>query len=140
MTKSRLVNCAAVLVTPDIRKAVDWYRAKLGFRVVENLDQAEPFAALYRDSIELILVQSKFGKMESNRARYGAGYDAYLAPDSPEGVDLFHSEIAARGVKIVQPPVLTSYGSRELVFEDVDGRLIGVGCIQNEAAFRGERK
>jgi catechol 2,3-dioxygenase-like lactoylglutathione lyase family enzyme len=139
MKKPRLVNCAAVLVTPDIRKAVDWYRDKLGFRVTENFDQPEPFAALYRDSIELILIQSKFGKFESNRARYGAGYDVYLAPEKPADVDLIQSELAARGVKIVQPHVLTSYGSRELVFEDVDGRLIGVGCIEEEAVFRGER-
>lgn len=127
MAESKLVNGAIILVTPDIRKTAGWYREKLGFRVVEKFDLPEPFAALYRDSVEIVLVQLKFGPVERNRIRYGAGYDAYLAP-----------EIAARGVKVVQPPALTAYGSRELVFEDVDGRWIGVGCIQDEGVFLGQ--
>jgi catechol 2,3-dioxygenase-like lactoylglutathione lyase family enzyme len=138
MAGSKLVNGAIVLVTPDLRRAVDWYREKLGFRAVEKWDFPEPFAALYRDSVEIILVQSKFGTVERNRIRYGAGYDAYLAPGTPAEVDAFHEEIAARGVRIVQPPVLTAYGSREMVFEDVDGRCIGVGCIADQEVFSGK--
>jgi catechol 2,3-dioxygenase-like lactoylglutathione lyase family enzyme len=137
MPEYKLVNCAAVLVAPDIRKTADWYREKLGFRVVEQFDSPEPFAAIYRDSVELILVQSKFGTVERNRARYGAGYDAFLAPESPAGVDGLHAEFAARGVTIVQAPEWTPYGTCEFVFEDVDGRLIGVGCLHDAATFQG---
>jgi catechol 2,3-dioxygenase-like lactoylglutathione lyase family enzyme len=137
MTKFKLVNCAAVLIAPDVRKTADWYREKLKFRVVEKFDSPEPFAAVYRDSVELILVQAKFGSVERNRSRYGAGYDVFLAPENPAGVDGLHAEFAARGVRIVQAPEWTSYGTREFVFEDVDGRLIGVGCIRDTASFTG---
>jgi catechol 2,3-dioxygenase-like lactoylglutathione lyase family enzyme len=138
MPECKLVNSAAVLVTPDIRKAADWYREKLGFRVVEHFSSPEPFAALYRDSVEFILVQAKFGTVERNHVRYGAGYDAYLSPESPPAMERFLMKLTAQGVRIVQPPVLTAYGSRELVFEDIDGRWIGVGCIEDEAVFLGK--
>jgi catechol 2,3-dioxygenase-like lactoylglutathione lyase family enzyme len=138
MTNPKLVNGAIVFVSTDVRKTAEWYREVLKFRVVENYDQPEKFAALYRDSVEIIVVQSRYGTVQSNRARFGAGFDAYLAPENPAAVDTFHSEIAARGVKIAQPPELTSYGSREMAFEDIDGRIIGVGCIRDEAVFFGK--
>ncbi|MBN2086377.1 MAG: VOC family protein [Anaerolineales bacterium] len=138
MADNKLINCAAVLVAPDVRKTAEWYRQKLGFRIVEKYDASEPFAAIYRDSVELILVQSKIGIVESNRTRYGAGYDAFLAPPSPSGVDGLHAEFAARGVRIVQAPEWTAYGVYEFVFEDADGRLIGVGCIRDAASFEGK--
>jgi catechol 2,3-dioxygenase-like lactoylglutathione lyase family enzyme len=138
MPECKLVNCAAVLVAPDIRKTADWYREKLGFRVVEHFHSPEPFAAMYRNSVEFILVQAKLGTVEPNRVRYGAGYDAYLSPESPAAMERFHMELTAKGVRIVQPPVLTAYGSRELVFEDIDSRWIGVGCIEDEAVFLGK--
>lgn len=126
-----------VLVTPRIENTAGYYRDVLGFRVVEHYAQPEKFAALYRDAVEIVLVQSQFGTVRSNRAQYGAGYDAYLVPESPAAVDTFYAEIKARGAKIAQPPARTSYGSREFVLEDVDGRLIGVGCIEDEATFFG---
>src|SRR4030042_1443497 len=130
MAETKLVNCAAVLVVPDVRKTAGWDNEKNGFRVVDKFDSPEPFAAIYRDSVELILVQSKFGTVERNRIRYGAGYDAFLAPESPEGIDGLHAEFAEGGVRIVQAPVWTPYGVYEFVFEDVDGRWIGVGGVR----------
>ena len=138
MPEYKLANCAAVLVVPDVRKTAGWYREKLGFRIVEKYDAPEPFAAIYRDSIELILVQSKFGTVEPNRTRYGAGYDIFLTPESPAGVDGLHAEFASQGVRIVRAPEWTAYGVYEFVFEDADGRLIGVGCIRDAASFESK--
>jgi catechol 2,3-dioxygenase-like lactoylglutathione lyase family enzyme len=138
MVNSKLSSCAIVFVTADIEKTAGYYRDILGFRVVERYDRQEKFAALYRDSVEIILVQLQFGTVRSNRVNYGAGYDAYLVPENPAAVEAFYSEIYARGAKIIQAPAMTSYGSLEFVFEDMDSRLIGVGCIRNEATFFGE--
>ncbi len=137
MNNPKLSSCAIVLVTPGIENTASYYRDVLGFRVVEHYAQPEKFAALYRGSVEIVLVQSQFGTVRSNRAQYGAGYDAYLVPENPAAVDSFYAEIKARGAKIAQPPAKTAYGSREFVIEDIDGRLIGVGCIEDEAAFFG---
>jgi catechol 2,3-dioxygenase-like lactoylglutathione lyase family enzyme len=138
MHECKLTNCAAVLITPDLRRAVDWYRDKLGFRAVEHFEFFEPFAAMYRDSVEIVLVQGKFGSVERNGIRYGAGFDVLFAPATPDEVDAFHEEIAARGVKVILPPAGTPYGVRQTVFEDVDGRWIGVLCIDDEAKFHTE--
>ncbi|MFB3895044.1 MAG: VOC family protein [bacterium] len=132
---SRLVNLAAVFVTPDIKRTAIYYRDILGFRVVEHYDNAEPFAALYRDEVEIIIVRSQFGEVLSNQKRFGAGYDVYLSPESVEGVDTLYSEFKEKGAKIVSSPALTPYGSREFVIEDIDGRLIGIGCIKHRDVF-----
>jgi uncharacterized glyoxalase superfamily protein PhnB len=76
--------------------------------------------------------------VRSNQENYGAGYDAYLVPETLEAVRDFYKEIEARGAKIVRPPVTTAYGSLEFVFEDVDGRQVGVGLIKNKDIFFGK--
>ena len=138
MNNAKLNSCAIVFVTTDLGKTSNYYRDVLGFRVVEHHGRKEKFAALYRDSVEIILVQAQFGSIQSNREKYGAGFDAYLVPESPEAVEAFYEEIRARGAKITQQPGITTYGSLEFVLEDIEGRLIGVGCIKNEATFYGE--
>ena len=138
MNKSKLSSCAIVLVSGKIEKAASYYRDVLGFRIVEHYDFEEKFAALYRDSIEIIFVQAKFGTMQSNRARYGAGFDAYLVPENPEAVQAFYTEIQNRRAKIVQELTLTAYGSLEFTLEDIEGRLIGIGCIKDERTFFGK--
>lgn len=58
---SKLVNCAPVLLTNDVKKTTEYYKNYLGFRVEEHFDSSEQFAALYRDETEIIIVQAKFG-------------------------------------------------------------------------------
>ena len=139
MSNSKLVNCVAVFVTLDIQKTVRYYQKVLGFRAVEHYDKAESFAALYRDAVEIVVVQSKHGQVLSNRERYGAGYDVYLDPENIEDVDTLCAEFKAKGAKIASPPGLTAYGSYEFVLEDIDGRLIGIGRIKDEKAFFRDR-
>ncbi|MGB8983100.1 MAG: VOC family protein [Anaerolineales bacterium] len=138
MGNARLTNAVIVFVVPDVRRTVNFYREVLGFRVVEHYDKEEIFAALYRDAIEIILVQSRYGEVLSNQARHGAGYDAYLDPAMVEDVDALYMEWKEKGVMIVRPPGLTSYGSYEFVFEDIDGRRIGIGRISDNEAFFGK--
>lgn len=135
---SRLINCAAVFVTENVKRTAEYYHDVMGFQVVENYNKAEPFVALYRDDIEIIVVQSKSGKVLSNKERYGAGYDVYLDPETVEGVDTLYLELKGKGAKIANPPALTPYGCYEFVVEDVDGRLIGIGLIKNREQFFGD--
>jgi catechol 2,3-dioxygenase-like lactoylglutathione lyase family enzyme len=135
MSQARLVNAVVVFIAPDARKTAKYYRDVLGFRVVEHFDKEESFAALYRDEIEIIVVQSRFGNVTPNQLRYGAGYDAYLDPEDPEDVDTLYTEWTQKGAKIVHLPRLTSYGCYEFVLEDIDGRRIGVGRIKDSNLF-----
>jgi catechol 2,3-dioxygenase-like lactoylglutathione lyase family enzyme len=133
--KARLDNAAAVFITPDVRRTAEYYRDVLGFTVVEHYDAVEVFAAIYRDSVEILLVQAKHGHFQPNGVRYGAGFDIYLDPDTVEGVDSMHEELKAKGARIVSEPAMTAYGSYEFVVEDVDGRLIGIGRIRDRDTF-----
>jgi uncharacterized glyoxalase superfamily protein PhnB len=131
----KLVNVAPVLVSPDVRRTAEYYREVLGFELAENYESAEPFATLYRDSVEFVVVQAVRGQVELNAARYGAGYDAYIDPETLAGVDLLYDELRDKGAQIVAAPASTPYGSYEFVLQDIDGRRIGIGRIRDEAVF-----
>jgi hypothetical protein len=94
--------------------------------------------ALYEQELLLAVAELAVPVAVRLRENYGAGYDAVLVPESVEAVDTIYFEIRAKGAQIVQPPAMTAYGSREFVFSDVDGRLIGVGRIGgDEGMFFG---
>lgn len=126
-----------ILMCNNLVPTTTYYEEKLGFRVVRHFENSEPFAATYRDKVEIVLVQTAHGQFTPNRERYGAGYDAYLVPDSHESVRSMHDDLKSRGVKINNPLALTPYGSLEFSFSDCEGHEIGVGLIQNEKAFFG---
>lgn len=126
---SRFVNLCPVFVSQDIQKTVQFYTEKLGFTSAQHYDKIDYFAALYRDDIEIIVVQAQKGAVASNRQRYGAGYDAYINTATASGVDQMYAEFTAKGVKTITPPRTTDYGSYEFVIEDRDGRWLGIGII-----------
>lgn len=113
-----------VFPVPDVAATAAWYRDRLGFRVVEHLDAAEPHVCLYRDGIEIVLTSAPGVPVVPHRERYGFGYDAYVITDDAAGL---HAELLAAGVRVVRAPGLTDYGNVDLVLEDVDGRWLGCG-------------
>ncbi|MTI71568.1 MAG: glyoxalase [Firmicutes bacterium] len=131
----KLANACPILISEDVKKTVKYYVEKLGFTYAKHYEHIESFAALYRDSVELVVVQSKFGNVKSNTKRYGAGYDVYIDPDTVKGVDILYQEFVSKGVKIFSKPSKTDYGSYEFVLEDIDGRLIGIGRIYDYNTF-----
>lgn len=133
--KARLCNLCPVFVSGDVRATVKFYTEKLGFHSAKHYDKIESFATIYRDDIEFVIVQARQGVVESNLRRYGAGYDAYIDPATIEGVDLIYAEFKSNGCKIVSAPQMTAYGSYEFVFEDIDGRQIGVGRIRDDETY-----
>jgi uncharacterized glyoxalase superfamily protein PhnB len=135
MEQAKLANFVQIFVTTDIEKTVRFYHDLLGFRVVPHYEQAEKFAALYRDKIEILLVEAKFGDVKTNRETYGAGFDAYIVPETVDQVRIFYEEVKTRGITIVQEWQITPYGSSEFAFQDCDGRIIGIGRIKDEAVF-----
>ncbi len=138
MSRPQLSAGVIVFVVSDVRKTAAYYRDVLGFSVVEHYDKEEAFAALYRDAVEIIVVQAKHGEVLSNQKRYGAGYDAYIDPVRVEDVDWFYTEWKLKGADIVDPPAMTAYGSYEFVIQDIDGRRIGIGRIRDKEVFFGD--
>lgn len=81
---------------------------------------------MYRDSVENVLTMTE-QKVVPNRLRYGYGYDAYLISFNQKEME---EELSQAGVKIVRPLDVKDYSNHEFVFEDIDGRWIGVGNKQ----------
>jgi len=133
--KVKLTNLCPVFISEDVRITVEFYVEKLGFKFATHYDKIDNFATIYRDSIEFVIVQSKFGKIESNTKRYGAGYDAYINTETVSGVDIIYEEFISKGVKVVSKPHKTDYGIYEFVIEDIDGRFIGIGLIYNSPIY-----
>ena len=133
--KVKLTNVCPVFISEDVKRTVDFYVEKLGFKFAEHYNKLDNFATIYRDSIELVIVQSKFGQMQSNTKRYGVGYDAYIDTDTVSGVDIIYEEFTSKGVHIVSKPHKTDYRSYEFVIEDIDGRLIGIGLIYSNQTY-----
>jgi predicted lactoylglutathione lyase len=131
----KLTNICPVFVSEDVKRTTEYYVDVLGFKYASHFDKANRFAALYRDAIEIVVVQKQKGNIESNTKRYGNGFDAYIDPDTLEGVDIIFREFQEKQVKIITEPGITEYGSYEFVFEDIDGRMIGVGLIANNDRF-----
>ncbi|MTI60253.1 MAG: glyoxalase [Firmicutes bacterium] len=133
--QAKLVNLCPVFISQDVKKTVKFYVEQLGFTYAEHYDKIDNFATIYRDSIEFIIVQAKFGEVKSNSKRHGAGYDAYIDPAAVEGVNILYQEFLANGVNIISKPQKTDYGSYEFVIEDIDGRLIGIGRIYDKQTY-----
>lgn len=123
MTEPSFSHVLQIFPCPDIQKTAAYYE-KIGFRSVPYLNRTEPHICLYRDTIELILTQSALGKIFPNRIQYGYGYDAYFITEKQAAMQ---QELVDRGITIVRPLMVTDYGNKEFVFEDIDGRWIAVG-------------
>jgi Ser/Thr protein kinase RdoA (MazF antagonist)/catechol 2,3-dioxygenase-like lactoylglutathione lyase family enzyme len=120
-----LIESHCVFPVPDLVKTAGYYEDALRFKSVHWMDAAEPHICLYRDGIEIILTQANSSRVFPHRELYGYGYDAYFITREQ---DLLEAELIAAGVKIVRELSKTDYHNREFVFEDIDGRWIGIGC------------
>ena len=81
------------------------------------------------------MVEKLKGEIESNKSKYGNGFDAYISTDSIEGIDIIYQDYKNKDVKIISEPQLTDYGSYEFVFQDIDGRNIGIGLIADKKKY-----
>lgn len=119
-----LLGLSCIFPVPDIKKTAEFYESKLQFRKVEYLEVKEPHICLYRDNVEIILLQSNTDKVLTNRQLYGYGYDAYLYTKNQEQLE---KELIIKGVKIIKHLQKTDYQNKEFVIEDSDGRWLAFG-------------
>lgn len=119
-----IMGLSCIFPVPDIKKTEEFYVLKLDFRAVEYLDCKEPHVCLYKDSVEIILLQANTDKVSSNRKLYGYGYDAYFYTENQKQLE---KEFIKKGVKIIKSLNVTDYQNKELVIEDIDGRHLAFG-------------
>lgn len=132
---SKMVNLCPVFLSNDVRRTVQFYTEKLGFHSAKHYDKIENFATIYRDEIEFVIIQAQKETVTTNLQRYGIGSDAYIDPANVAGVDPLYEEFKSKGVKIVEAPHMTDYGSYEFTLEDIDGRYISIGRIKEKEVY-----
>lgn len=119
-----IMGLSCIFPAPNIKKTAEFYVEKLGFEAAEYLECDEAHICLYKDNVEIILLQANGDEVLPNRKLYGYGYDAYLYTDNQEQIE---KEFIAKGIKIIKPLNMTDYQNKELVIEDFDGRWLAFG-------------
>lgn len=102
---------------------MDFYKNVLGFDVDFRVGN---YVGVKLGNVVLHL--SKRGEGEYAKP-IGSGI-VYIFGDE---VDLYFSEVQAKGARVKYPPATTSYGMREFMIADPDGHHLAFGCDHKPA-------
>jgi catechol 2,3-dioxygenase-like lactoylglutathione lyase family enzyme len=120
-----LTGHATVLLVDDVRRALDYYRDRLGFEVSEYERIAEHYGYASRDGCHV-----HFACWEGVAPRPNSEvvppdmFDVYVYVDD---VEAFHSELVERGADLLHGPVDQGYGLREVRVRDPHGYILAFG-------------
>jgi len=109
---------AAVLTVSDMPASLAYYSDTLGFSIDFKYGEPAMYACLCRDDVAVHLLASSATKRAA-----GQGGVCIFVGD----VDGVHSEIAAKGARVVKPPANYDYGMREFDVLDLDGNQLTFG-------------
>lgn len=118
-TAAKLKFISPQFAVPDVVEASEYYRDKLGFKILGYFLDPPVYSIVGRDSVEI-----HFGKLDRgvtpgpNITRREESLDAYIWADD---VDSLYAELKQRGAKIVEPPSARVYNAYEMVVEDLYG-------------------
>ena len=114
-----LVDAATVLVVEDVGRSLDYYRDKLGFdgRPYDKDPAIYGYASRGRCNIHLA----------QGRPHPNGFFDVYVYVDD---VDALYDELRVRGADVLNAPVATDYGLREIRVRDPDGYVLAFGKLQ----------
>ncbi|PWK69029.1 glyoxalase/bleomycin resistance protein/dioxygenase superfamily protein [Aminobacter sp. AP02] len=108
-----------VLPTPDIGESRDFYRDKLGFAVVGEMDD---YLIVRRNEIEIHFWKSDDRKLPEVSSCYIRGGE----------VPALHAEFSARNVEKLSPFTVRPWNMKEFYVHDPHGNLLRFGCAPEE--------
>jgi len=122
---------AIALIVSDLQKAVDFYRNKLGLKLV-RIDDG--YAEFKTEGAILELMEEKtvgdlvdMGKIKAEQPSKAF----YLAWDAVEDVDALYQELKEKGVEFIVEPKTMPWGQRVAYFTDPDGNLWEISqCVE----------
>ena len=124
-----LTGHATVLLVEDVKRALEYYRDRLGFEISEYDRLPEHYGYASRDDCHV-----HFASFEGVAPRPNSEvappdmFDIYLWVDD---VDAFHAELVERGADVIQEPVDQGYGLRDVRVRDPHGYVLAFGKILN---------
>ncbi|HWY43363.1 MAG TPA: VOC family protein [Candidatus Sulfotelmatobacter sp.] len=127
---ARLKSISPQFPVPDVVVAAEYYRDKLGFKILGYFLDPPVYCIVERDSVEIHL-----GRLEPdatfspNSSRRDGGLDAYIWVTD---VDALYAELKERGANVIEPPTVRVYNCYEMVVKDIYGfRLAFAMDFQN---------
>jgi uncharacterized glyoxalase superfamily protein PhnB len=121
----RMMGVAPFFLVADVTKAAEFYRGKLGFKILGYFFEEPPvFGMVGRDDRIVMLSLVETGRGGSNRGHKSEAIDAYFWVDD---VDALYAEFQQAGANIIMPPTLRIYGMKELEVRDIDGYVLCFG-------------
>jgi uncharacterized glyoxalase superfamily protein PhnB len=106
-----LLRIAPEIPVFDIRKALDYYGAKLGFQTAMTMPQGD-YAIVERDGVAIHLFQARAGVSPASMHIFAGGLDE------------LHAELRHRGALVTQEVVRKPWGNREFRVHDDSGNEI----------------
>ena len=113
-------SAAPVLLCAHLGASLAHYRDVLGFVVALAYPDQPIYAILRRGGAELHLAAPR----AAAKAQLPGHGSCYVVVS---GVDRLHSELRARGAKILSPPEDKPYGLRDFYCQDLDGNVLAFG-------------
>ena len=120
MDNVKFKRIAPQYVVPDVVQTAEFYRDKLGFKILGYFADPPVYAMVARDAAEI-----HFGKLDEGASvqvnetlRGGIGNDLYVWVSD---INELHRELQDRGVEILEGPVRRIYNSIEVVIKDCNG-------------------
>jgi uncharacterized glyoxalase superfamily protein PhnB len=118
-----LLGLAPVLIVPEVREALDYYRDKLGF----DVETWEPAPATYgyarRDGYSIHLAQGEPARPNSEVVQPDL-FDVYIGVDD---VNAIYEELQGRGADLLHEPIERPWAMREIRVQDPFGYILAFG-------------
>ena len=125
MTETAIESVSPFFIVRNIPTALLFYQEKLGFDVVFQEPNGEPFFAIVKRGGAMIFVKDVGAEPLPNCKREReARWDAYVSVPDP---DALAAEFTSRGVNFSKPLRDTEDGLRGFELEDADGYVLFFG-------------
>jgi hypothetical protein len=116
---ARLKSISPQFAVPDVVVAAEYYRNKLGFKILGYFLDPPVYCIVARDSVEIHLGRLEpDAALSPNSLRRDGGLDAYIWVTD---VDALYAELKERGANVVEPPSARVYNCYEMVVKDIYG-------------------
>jgi len=117
---AKLTKAAPTFVVPDVVATAEYYRDKMGFKILGFFAEPPVFAMIARDEVELHFGKIDYGaEMQFNETlRKGLGSDVYIFVDD---VHALYDEFRSRGAEITEGPIKRIYNCTEITVKDCNG-------------------
>lgn len=116
-----------VLEIDDMGRSLTFYKDKLGFDAT-TWGEPPAFAIVQRGMVSLALAVVTPGTAKVSRKSWAA----YIYVRDADAV---HAELAARGVRLPDPPTTKPYNCRDFVVDDPDGHMLSIGHVLSPDAL-----